>query len=690
MKIFLETVSQKIIEVSFYLLFFFVPLILSPYNYELFEYNKMMLTYGLTAIIVTSWIIKIILSKQIKIAKTPLDIPIILFLISQIVATIISIDPHVSLFGYYSRFNGGLLSTITYILLYYSFVSHFPREKLGRLFIFMFTSATLVAFYGVLEHFGIDRDLWVQDVQNRVFSTLGQPNWLGAYLSVLIFPTLGIALYRKGKVSILSLAVCFLFFITFLYTKSRSALLGFVSGEIVFWSLHLLKYKSSLIKYFISINAGFLLIIFFIGTPFEQINRFTYEHLMQQSETTDVQTSPQQGTSVLETGITDSGTIRQIVWKGAIDIIKQNPFIGTGVETFAFSYYKYRPAEHNLTSEWDFLYNKAHNEYLNFGANSGLFGLGSYLLLIGVFILWNLKNLKSTNPSHITHHTQLSFFAGWITILVTNFFGFSVVIIQLLFFLIPAFLFVNHHSVSYRTFLSENHSVKKSISFSQYVFLFIIFLTLSYCLTFLARMWYADTLFAKGHTLVQSDVLTAYRQLTMASQMNSQEPLYFDELSYPSAQLALLFSENNDTTTSAQLIEEAVTASNWAIRISPSNVNFWKTRTRVFYLLSQIDEKYLSDSFDALLHAKALSPTDPKIRYNIALLYDKFDKRKEAYDELMETTALKPDFREAYYALAFFYDRDGQKSKAIESLQYILTHIATDDADTKKKLEELK
>ena len=53
--------------------------------------------------------------------------------------------------------------------------------------------------------------------------------------------------------------------------------------------------------------------------------------------------------------------------------------IGTGTETFAFAFYRYRPAGHNLTAN-GILYNKAHNEYLNYLATTGLFGLASYLL----------------------------------------------------------------------------------------------------------------------------------------------------------------------------------------------------------------------------------------------------------------------------------------------------------------------
>src|SRR3989338_7342265 len=187
-------ITDKIIQYSFYLLFFLVPLILTPFNYELFEYNKMMAVYGLTMIILCAWVSKMILKGRLNLIRTPFDIPLFLFLVSQIISTLFSIDSHVSIWGYYSRFNGGLISIISYLVLFYAFVSNFPKEKISRLLKVILLSGLIVAAYGILERFGIDKDLWVQDVQNRVFSTLGQPNWLAAYLAVLIPLTIGIAL----------------------------------------------------------------------------------------------------------------------------------------------------------------------------------------------------------------------------------------------------------------------------------------------------------------------------------------------------------------------------------------------------------------------------------------------------------------------------------------------------------------
>ena len=140
-----------------------------------------------------------------------------------------------------------------------------------------------------------------------------------------------------------------------------------------------------------------LFLNFIFTTPVQQLNAFTFQSLTAK-QLTSSEAAPSQEISTGQPaagalGGTDSGQIRLYVWQGALDIWKAYPLFGTGVETFAFAYYQFRPAEHNLTSEWDYLYNKAHNEYLNYLATTGALGLGSYLLFIGVFIFITLRYL---------------------------------------------------------------------------------------------------------------------------------------------------------------------------------------------------------------------------------------------------------------------------------------------------------
>ena len=103
----LVKLTNKTIEIGFYLLFFLVPLMMTPFNYELFEFNKMMLVYLLTAMIVAAWLAKMALQKRIIFQRSFWDIPLLIFLISQFLSFLFSLNRHTSLWGYYSRSHGG-------------------------------------------------------------------------------------------------------------------------------------------------------------------------------------------------------------------------------------------------------------------------------------------------------------------------------------------------------------------------------------------------------------------------------------------------------------------------------------------------------------------------------------------------------------------------------------------------------
>src|SRR3990170_3221288 len=120
MKKFLE----KGVGVAFNILFFFTPLILFPKTSELFEFNKIVFIYLTTTLIVALWLAKMVLAKKIIFRRTILDLPLLIFLISQFLSFLTSIDRHTSLLGYYGRFNGGFLSTLSYSLLYWALVSN--------------------------------------------------------------------------------------------------------------------------------------------------------------------------------------------------------------------------------------------------------------------------------------------------------------------------------------------------------------------------------------------------------------------------------------------------------------------------------------------------------------------------------------------------------------------------------------
>lgn len=695
--IYLVKSLQKTIQFLFGALLFLVPLILWPFTSELFEFNKMVLTYLLTTAIIAVWLARMVVERKFIFRRTILDIPLMVFLGSQLISTLLSIDPTTSWFGYYSRFNGGLFSVICYLLLYWAFVSNIDKKGTIKLIKTTLVSAVIVSIYGVAEHLGIDKNVWVQDVQHRVFSTLGQPNWLASWLVALI-PVSWVFILKedgqKPKFShfILPYLVSNLFFAVLIFTGSRSGLFGFAVMDIIFWALVFWKSKFKFYKHFLITNILAVAITFLFGftwiASLVSGNKIPLiSRIINKAQSTNA-TQVQAGGTVLETGGTESGVIRKIVWKGAIDIWKNYPIFGTGVETFAYSYYMFRPPAHNMTSEWDFIYNKAHNEYLNFMANSGTVGILAYLTSVGFAIYLMIKTISikhdDIDTSGILFPTAI--LSGFISLLVTNYFGFSVVPTQLLFYLFPAFVLI----ITDNENKSDNWNLSKVTGGQKILVSGVAVLALLLIIQ-ICRYWYADTLYLSGSNYNKTnrqDLALPY--LTKAIKLQPKQASYYSELSKSYTGLALAYQEAKQSTTAAQLKEAAIETSIKSTELSPANVNLKRIEFGVFIMLAGLDQNYLLNARDVLVSATKQAPTDAKLFYNLGLTYTRLGQNDLALETLKKAIDLRPIYRDARLAYAILLIDAGKGSEAKTQLEYILQNISPGDSQAKQYLESIK
>ena len=614
----------------------------------------MLLTYGITVVIIGAWILKMIEEKMLIFKRTPLDLALLLFLGANILSTIFSMDTHISIWGYYSRSNGGLLSIISYLLLYWAFVSNMSKEKVLTTLKFALASGVVVSVYGILEHFGVspscvilrnqfNADCWVQDVQARVFATLGQPNWMAGYLAMLIFPALYFyltAVTRTIHISYYTLIL--IFYLGFTFTYSRGPTLGLIAGMVVFLFFYFLKESLAKSKPLVIILVSFLAVNILFGsalTSFRLVSKFA-------PPPRPTLSLPTTSVTQLENGGTESGQIRFIVWQGALDIFKHYPILGSGLETFAYSYYQFRPASHNLTSEWDFLYNKAHNEYLNYLATTGIVGFGAYMLVIGTFILWSIRKILNSKSDNLL---LVSLLAGLFSYLIYNFFLFSVVILALLFYLFPALAFVATDSTKVYSLKVFSLVYKRSL-YTKFAQGLVIFFTL-YLLYSVFQLWLADTIFNKGQNASDAgNPGRAYNYLIVASELKKSEPFFHSELAYNAASAALAIEET-DATLSAKLKDQAKFEMEKVLKGSPNNVSYLRTAVRTYFELSLLDESFTQKTLDVLDKAILLAPTDPKLYYNKALILESQGKKQEQIEALQKAFSLKPNYLEVKAAL---------------------------------------
>ena len=647
----------KPIRFLFLALIFFTPLICSQSNSELFELPKMYFVYLLTILIATFHLINVFQKKAPLRRKTFLDIPLLLFFISQLISTFYSIDPHTSFFGYYSRLNGGLLSLICYLLLYFILSVYLDSDFKDKFINFSLFSALLVSIYAIAEHFGIDKNLWVQDVQSRVFSTLGQPNWLAAYLCLLIpFSIYKFFNAKNLYPKIYFFALTLIFYLSLLFTKSKSGIIACLISLALYFLIYFFQNLQTK-KTIISLFAIFLTITILSFTINNPIKDYLFP-LKSETVATVTETS--------KINITSSSDIRKIVWKGAFDLWKKFPFFGTGVETFAYSYYWTRPVEHNLTSEWDYLYNKAHNEYINYLATTGTVGFLAYCSVIIVVLINCFKKIKS-KP------LNLVVLASFSSLLITNFAGFSVVITSLFFFLLPAFLAPDQE-------LSTLKSVKTKLRFLIIPLIIIALFFIKKIIFF----YMADIAYSQADNYnSKNDYQTALSFAQTSHQLNPGEPLYTDKL-------ATIYSELALSTENQEYANQAVNYSDLTINTSPANINFWKQRAQDYLYLSGVDTKYFSLAITALVNAGKLAPTDPKIFYSLGQFYETASLTDQAIPYYQQAIELKPNYDYAYFALGKIYLAKKETALAKENLQKTIDYSYPVNAEAQKLLEQIK
>jgi hypothetical protein len=497
--------------------------------------------------------------------------------------------------------------------------------------------------------------MWVQDVQSRVFSTLGQPNWLAAYIAIL----LPLSLYskiqnynpKKKFLSTIHDLRSTILFICLLFTKSKSGILAAIISLAVFFLFKIIRDIKEKVL-FINLKSYIVFLVFLvlsltITNPIKDLIFF------QKSENL---TSENLRADIL---ITPSSDIRKIVWKGSVDLFKQFPLLGTGVETFAYSYYWTRPIEHNLTSEWDFLYNKAHNEYLNYLSTTGLVGFIPYMLLILAVLFFLTKNILNIHQPLAGKILNTALLASYISILITNAAGFSVVIVSLYFFLLPTL------SIDF----NPNPSTKPHPRLKYFIpILFILYIILTKNIIF---SYAADIYFAKYESNNNhQEYQLAHQYISKSISLRPQEPNYLINLAIAAAKMAVLTKDQ-------VYVKQAINYSSQATKISPANINYLKQQAQVYYYLSTIDTQYFIKTVESMLQASKLAPTDAKISYSLGQFLESAKLLDDAVYYYQKAIDLKSNYDHAYFALGKIYFDQQKYDLAKKNLELNLLYAPT-------------
>jgi tetratricopeptide (TPR) repeat protein/O-antigen ligase len=358
-------------QVPVYLLVLALPLFHIPGQTDLYGIPKWALLATLSSLALGVWLADRISGGFLRVRIDMLTASILCFLGVSAVSWLVT--PY--------RYDGArwLIRLLFLTILYFatrSLFSTFRDQK--RLLIWAMVGLGTTSLIGVLQYTGALsvawRDMpWEAELGRRVYSTIGNPNFLAAYQLVVLPAAIAILLFSSSVVEALAAgAVVAVGYACLLFTNSWGGWSGFLASVIYLGAA--LKRRAVPVHWQRALVV--LLVCLAITAPFFLTKR----------------------TAALGHG---TGMVaRLLLWRSAFDMIRERPLTGFGPSNYfvySRSYIRDRALDPRYDTIWinnpEFLDRnpgRVHSEYLNMLVDSGIWGLLA-LGFVALAFFWSLR-----------------------------------------------------------------------------------------------------------------------------------------------------------------------------------------------------------------------------------------------------------------------------------------------------------
>ncbi|MEW6095151.1 MAG: tetratricopeptide repeat protein [bacterium] len=648
---------DRVIIVILVLMFLIIPLLFDPHITS-FDLAKVTAMRVLTLIILGIWCLKITFTNEFQFIRTPLDVPILAFLIISIAATINGVHPYMSLVGEYKRYDG-LISTVNYIFIYYIAVNFLRQRKyLKRTIGFITFAGVLVAGCGILQFYGIDLTKW----ESGLISTFGNPNFVGGYLAMVFFLPLTLFLLPYSKKHTMvkkiiflatSLISLLLIYKCFSLLAHRGGALGLGTGILLFGILLVkqflkMKLRFSILFVIMSVATG----IFFLKGESGLVKKFTSTIAVEKEE----------GKAIPTIRLTSTAETRVYIWQTGLRIIKEHPFLGVGPDALRMVSTKYENIEF-IRSEGgrNCLIDKAHMEALDMAITRGLLGLAAYfwiIILLFIFVYKNYSSIKQENKILL-----VGVLAAIISYLVQNEVGFGIIGTSSLFWLLLGMAIPIGMPKPQMTKPIRVHIIIRIVICIPLLILIYQLISLS------LRPYIADIYYKNGLAMVHyNNIDQAIASYEKALEYNPGEEFYYGEILNA---YNIKFNQTQDM----YWLDMLIAKGEEAVRCNPLHPYYYNLLSSAYgekYVRG--DESCANKSIEASKNAIKYKPLFADPHNNIAAIYVRQGKYDEAIREMEQASAIFPDDSNYLRILGELYQVKGQINKAIELLKKAIAY----------------
>jgi len=338
--------------------------------------TKVLVTRGVVLLLALLWVSRLLVSGSLTVRRSALDLPVLAIVASAALSTALSVNPVLSLYGSYTRYEG-LLTIATYAALFWLGVQFVFRVGQARwLLRAMLAGAAVECVLAISQVLaasaGGDLGVFGESATTfggvaRAIGTMANANNLAIWLAMLV----PIALYETltaraiwGRA--LGAAATLLLIVTLMLTFGRAAWVGAASGGVVTTALCVrrLRVRRPALAALAAI-AGTAAVVAGVGMASSRAG------------------VPLLGPAVSRlASIADpsagSGGVRLHLYADTIRMVAQRPLVGFGPDTFGIAY----PS--HSTGDWipAIVIDKAHSDILQVAATQGLLGVAGVVWLL--------------------------------------------------------------------------------------------------------------------------------------------------------------------------------------------------------------------------------------------------------------------------------------------------------------------
>ena len=389
-----------IIGTAITLVFFLSPIFFTGLVAQGIGFEKMILFYFLVLVGIVAWVTRGVITGELNIKRTPLDLPILAILAIFTVSTILSVSTRDSLIGSYGGSAKGLVSLFVFVLFFYLVINNINAKRIRNIFWALVASTSLLIVYSLLQLAQI-YILPMAFTHARAFNPLGSLSGLTMYL-VSVLPLLVVAATQtreiiskpgplaivvKVAVSLVILGGLIVLALLNGFTFWPIAIVGLVI-VLMFLLAKIIKVTSN--NLIIPLAVFLALIILLV------LGNFNIVNLQLPAEI-----SLSRGAS----------------WSIAKASLGENPIFGSGPGTFYYTFSKFKSPSFNATPLWNVRFDSATGTFFELMATVGALGVVAIAVLglIALSIAF-LTLIKSTNRE--VNSILLALFASFISILL--------------------------------------------------------------------------------------------------------------------------------------------------------------------------------------------------------------------------------------------------------------------------------